>query len=64
MDEYEYAPQWLTSNGDWVKSSHWSSLNYAEKVMESLLSSPAWNVETVRMVRRRKAGPVEVVDSL
>lgn len=72
-DEYEYACQLVTADGDahpitdreWRDDRRFVELEVKQEALNNSLEEAKYgkNGMTFRLVRRRKAGPVEVVDS-
>lgn len=65
MDEYEWMAQWRDDNDSWLRHSGWISTAWeseeeARERYDNLLNvKPGFS--GVRLVRRIKAGPIEVV---
>lgn len=64
MDEYEWSAQWRDDTDSWLKYNGWTGVWEAENKAKSRYAEMA-NVsppfDGTRLVRRRKAGPVEVI---
>ncbi len=58
--DYEYAVQWAMFDGRW-KGNHWGILEDAQLERKQMIAG-IWPENEVRIVRRVKAGPIEVVD--
>lgn len=58
--EYEYAVQWLSGHHGWLGHS-WGILEDAQLERKQMVTG-VWPKDEVRIVRRVKAGPIEVVE--
>lgn len=64
MDEYEWSAQWRDDTDSWLRYNgwmgEWETEDYARRRYDELskLQPP---FDGTRLVKRRKAGPVEVI---